>query len=220
MKMFCGFLTLLALRSLIFMSVLVHSQDDQSGFISIDCGNVGSSTYTDNVSFINYVSDAGFIDSGEMHNILPIYNLYGDVDTQLTTLTSHGTPFISAIKIRLLGNDMYKETVYGSLYLFTRVNFGTAYGIDKYNDDKYDRLWDRINLDNTTFLFTSINISTGLTTIYPPREVMYTAVTPDNPKDPFSFGWTPETDIQEKDKKKAKQQNQARDGKDKVKSKP
>ncbi|GJV07922.1 leucine-rich repeat transmembrane protein kinase protein [Tanacetum coccineum] len=88
MKMFRGFLTLLALHSLIFTSVLVHSQDDQSGFISIDCGIVGSSTYTDNVSLINYVSDAGFIDSGEMHNILPIYNLYGDVDKQLTTLTS------------------------------------------------------------------------------------------------------------------------------------
>ena len=44
--------------------------------------------------------------------------------------TGHGTPFISAIEIRLLGNDMYKETVYGSLYLFTRVNFGIAFGID------------------------------------------------------------------------------------------
>lgn len=47
-------------------------------------------------------------------------------------------------------------------------------------------------MGNTTFLSTSENISTGdFTTIYPPRDVMRTAVTPDNPKDPFSYGWTP-----------------------------
>ncbi|KAI3796349.1 hypothetical protein L1987_39019 [Smallanthus sonchifolius] len=43
---------------------MVHAQDDQSGFISIDCGITEGSTYTDKKTGINYVSDAGFIDSG------------------------------------------------------------------------------------------------------------------------------------------------------------
>ncbi|KAI3777879.1 hypothetical protein L1987_47682 [Smallanthus sonchifolius] len=217
MTTFQGFLPMLVLLGLVLTSVLVHAQDDQSGFISIDCGIVEGSTYTDNITNINYVSDADFIDSGEIQNILSIYNSFS-IDTQLTTLRSfpqntrncytlkptqgkgnrylirarfmygnydfkgqlpefdvylgpdywdtirfnssskptnreiihvlssdyihvclvnigRGTPFVSAIELRLLAGDMYKETDFGSLYLFARVNFGSAFGTVRYEAD-------------------------------------------------------------------------------------
>ncbi|XP_034696437.1 senescence-induced receptor-like serine/threonine-protein kinase [Vitis riparia] len=52
--LFFGFLALL---------VLVHGQD-QSGFISIDCGIAEGSDYKDNTTGLLYTSDAKFIDTG------------------------------------------------------------------------------------------------------------------------------------------------------------
>ncbi|GJW49980.1 leucine-rich repeat transmembrane protein kinase protein [Tanacetum coccineum] len=66
---------------------IVHAQDDQSGFISIDCGIAKGTNYTDSKTGLNYVSDAGFIDSGVSQSILPTYNS-PTLDLQLTTLTS------------------------------------------------------------------------------------------------------------------------------------
>ncbi|KAJ7963118.1 Receptor-like protein kinase [Quillaja saponaria] len=43
--------------------VLVHTQD-QSGFISIDCGLPKNSSYIEPTSGISYISDATFIDTG------------------------------------------------------------------------------------------------------------------------------------------------------------
>ncbi|KAI3761609.1 hypothetical protein L1987_52030 [Smallanthus sonchifolius] len=205
MTTFQGFLPILVLR-LVLTAVLVLSQDDQSGFISIDCGIVEGSTYTDNVTNINYVSDADFIDSGEIHTTLPTQGkgnrylirarfMYGNYDFkgQLPEFdvylgpdywdtirfnssskptnreiihvlssdyihvclvnTGRGTPFVSAIELRLLARDMYKETDFGSLYLFARVNFGSAFGTVRYQADEYDRLWSPISWANTAALW-------------------------------------------------------------------
>ncbi|XP_016648894.1 PREDICTED: probable LRR receptor-like serine/threonine-protein kinase At1g05700 [Prunus mume] len=45
--------------------LLVHAQDE-SGFISIDCGLAGDSSYTEKTTGINYTSDTNFIDTGEV----------------------------------------------------------------------------------------------------------------------------------------------------------
>ncbi|KAK9054741.1 hypothetical protein SSX86_025820 [Deinandra increscens subsp. villosa] len=274
MKLFQGCLPILILFGLVLTSVLVHAQDDQSGFISIDCGIVERSTYTDNVTKINYVSDADFIDSGEIHNILSIYNSF-DVDTQITTLrsfpqntrncytlkptqgkgnrylirarfmygdydfkgqlpefdvylgpdywdtirfnssskptnreiihvlssdyihvclvnTGRGTPFISAIELRLLAGDMYKEsTEFGSLYLFSRVNFGTAFTTVRYEADKYDRLWSPLLWPNSTYLYTLDKVYTSLSANDPPEEVMSSAITPEYPNASININWSP-----------------------------
>ncbi|KVI05895.1 Concanavalin A-like lectin/glucanase, subgroup [Cynara cardunculus var. scolymus] len=283
-KIWQGFLPILVFLGLVLASVLVHGQDDQSGFISIDCGMVEGPSYTDNRTGINYVSDVDFIDSGEIHTILPIYNSF-TIDKQLITLSSfpqntrncytlkpnqgkgnrylirarfmygnydfngqlpefdvylgpdywdtmklnssskpvsmeiihvpssdyihvclvntgRGTPFISAIELRLLASNMYEETNFGSLYLFARVNFGTTFRtfrstdfsfLDsqlRYNADKYDRLWSPINWPNSTFLYTLDKVSTGFfTAIVPPSEVMSTAITPRYPTDSFNIRW-------------------------------
>ncbi|PWA87298.1 leucine-rich repeat transmembrane protein kinase protein [Artemisia annua] len=274
LKMFQSILLLLILLGSIPTPLLVHAQDDQSGFISIDCGIVEGSNYTDNRTTINYVSDAGFIDSGEIHNILEIYNSFS-VDTQLTTLrsfpqntrncytlkptqgkgnrylirarfmygnydfkgqlpefdvylgpdywdtmkfnssskstyteiihvlssdyihvclvnTGRGTPFVSAIELRLLANNMYKETDFGSLYLYARVNFGTTFSTVRYYKDKYDRLWDPINWANSTRLYTLDEVNSGLfTTIDPPSDVMNDAISPKYPQESLRLNWNP-----------------------------
>ncbi|EXB74609.1 Putative leucine-rich repeat receptor-like protein kinase [Morus notabilis] len=58
---------------MIFASALAVCGEDQSGFISIDCGLPNVSNYTDPVRGLNYTSDAAFIDTGKNEYILPEY---------------------------------------------------------------------------------------------------------------------------------------------------
>ncbi|XP_062008525.1 probable LRR receptor-like serine/threonine-protein kinase At1g05700 [Rosa rugosa] len=50
--------------------LLVHAQDGQSGFISIDCGLPENSSYTEKATGIYYISDAIFTDTGESKLVL------------------------------------------------------------------------------------------------------------------------------------------------------
>lgn len=77
-------LVLISVFFLASTTVTVQAQD-QSGFISIDCGS--TTAYTDKITGINYVPDSNFIDSGENKNIAASYN---DVipDTHLRTVRS------------------------------------------------------------------------------------------------------------------------------------
>ncbi|KAL8268716.1 hypothetical protein R6Q59_002514 [Mikania micrantha] len=86
MALFRTFYSVLILQAVLTLA-MVHAQDDQSGFISIDCGIAEGSTYTDDTTGINYVSDAGFIDSGKNQEILSAYKS-NTLDFQLRTLRS------------------------------------------------------------------------------------------------------------------------------------
>ncbi|KAG5537820.1 hypothetical protein RHGRI_025058 [Rhododendron griersonianum] len=66
--------------------LLVHGQD-QSGFISIDCGISEGSDYTDENTTISYNSDVGYIDTGTNHNISSDY-MSADVSRRLSNLRS------------------------------------------------------------------------------------------------------------------------------------
>ncbi|PWA59736.1 leucine-rich repeat transmembrane protein kinase protein [Artemisia annua] len=275
MKMFKGFLPNLFFLGLFFASVLICAQDDQSGFISIDCGIGKGSSYIDNITGLNYVSDVDFIDSGESHNIMPINNLYVDF-TQLTTLrsfpentrncytlkptqgkgnrylirarfmygnydfkdkvpefdvylgpdyldtmtfdsstdirdmeiilvsssdyihvclvnTGQGTPFISAIELRLLGNDIYLETSFGALYLFRRKTFQNRYSQVRFKADKYDRLWNMFLYSDVTVLSTNDSVypAPNATNFFPPSAVMSSAITPMYPSNSIHLRWEP-----------------------------
>ncbi|XP_019455617.1 PREDICTED: probable LRR receptor-like serine/threonine-protein kinase At1g05700 isoform X2 [Lupinus angustifolius] len=61
---------LLVLLRVLTMVVLIQAQD-QSGFISIDCGLPKSATYTEPTIGINYISDDKFISSGVSVSLLP-----------------------------------------------------------------------------------------------------------------------------------------------------
>ncbi|GMN37095.1 hypothetical protein TIFTF001_006535 [Ficus carica] len=58
---------------LALFSLLVHGQDDQSGFISLDCGLPRNSNYTEPSTQINYISDAPFVTTGTSNGIAPEY---------------------------------------------------------------------------------------------------------------------------------------------------
>ncbi|OMO66426.1 hypothetical protein COLO4_30554 [Corchorus olitorius] len=52
------------------LAFVIHAQD-QSGFISLDCGSPEGTSYTESTTSINYVSDSAYVQSGESHRILP-----------------------------------------------------------------------------------------------------------------------------------------------------
>ncbi|GLT69266.1 hypothetical protein SLA2020_414280 [Shorea laevis] len=54
----------------LILDQLVHAQD-QSGFISLDCGSPPDSNYTVQQTGINYISDATFIDTGISKSVSP-----------------------------------------------------------------------------------------------------------------------------------------------------
>lgn len=56
------------------LSVLVRAQD-QSEFISIDCGTSDGPSYTDEETGITYLSDSNFTDAGENRDVTPAYRL-------------------------------------------------------------------------------------------------------------------------------------------------
>ncbi|KAA8539776.1 hypothetical protein F0562_026468 [Nyssa sinensis] len=241
------------------LEVVVHAQD-QSGFISIDCGLAEDSNYTDDTTGIAYSTDAAFIDTGLSNSILSefitnslelqlwtvrsfpegsrnCYNLsaaqgkgkkyliraafmYGNYDNQdqvpkfelhlgadlwdtvepenASTIikkeiihvplsnyiyvclvnTNFGTPFISALELRLLSYSMYPtQSELESLASFSRLDFGsssTTKQVVRYPDDFYDRIWFPFNTPaDWVSLSTSLAINTA--NIYePPFTVMST----------------------------------------------
>ncbi|KAG9149809.1 hypothetical protein Leryth_024782 [Lithospermum erythrorhizon] len=64
---------LLLLLCVLLSEAPIHAQDTQSGFISIDCGTPEGTNYNDSRTGINYISDEGLIDTGEIYPILPVY---------------------------------------------------------------------------------------------------------------------------------------------------
>lgn len=105
--------------------------------------------------------------------------------------TGLGTPFISALELRLLNTSMY-ETEYGSLITRSRINFGSIYDTVRYNDDKYDRLWLRSGWVNSTSILTFETVrSNFFTTLELPSKVMSSAIKPKAPSDSIHIPWEP-----------------------------
>ncbi|KAL5757695.1 hypothetical protein ACOSP7_020306 [Xanthoceras sorbifolium] len=72
---------LFALLCTFVVAVFVHCQD-QTGFISLDCGLPEDSTYEDVNTGINYISDAAFINTGDSKTISAEFPT-GDFEKQL-----------------------------------------------------------------------------------------------------------------------------------------
>ncbi|EXB74618.1 hypothetical protein L484_026315 [Morus notabilis] len=62
-------------RALVILTVLVQAQGKSDNFISIDCGILDGSNYTDETTGIGYLSDSNFTETGESHEISPGYKL-------------------------------------------------------------------------------------------------------------------------------------------------
>ncbi|GLU14390.1 hypothetical protein SLE2022_309640 [Rubroshorea leprosula] len=65
---------LLALLGSFALAILINAQD-QTGFISLDCGLPEDSSYSELTTGINYTSDAPYIDTGNSKRVLPEFNL-------------------------------------------------------------------------------------------------------------------------------------------------
>ncbi|GKD25379.1 leucine-rich repeat transmembrane protein kinase protein [Tanacetum coccineum] len=72
MMMFTRLISVLILH----VACLAYAQDDQSGFISIDCGIEPSENYTGQTYGIRYVSDYGFVEGGENFRLSTSTNNY------------------------------------------------------------------------------------------------------------------------------------------------
>ncbi|WJZ94439.1 hypothetical protein VitviT2T_013299 [Vitis vinifera] len=251
---------LVVLAGFLALTATVDGQD-QSGFISIDCGMAEGTDYNDATTSILYTSDAQFIDTGTNKSIspdlesenLPKYLssvrafpeglkncytfklvqgnkylirsvfMYGNYDSKnqapefglylnadewdsvklenssdvvvkeiihvQETNYSHvclvntglGTPFISALELRLLNSTIYK-TQSASLVLATRLDIGsTSNDTIRFKDDDYDRIWKPYT--SSSWELVSLRYASDLLSanpfILPPR-VMTTAVTPKN----------------------------------------
>ncbi|QHN76029.1 uncharacterized protein DS421_19g640400 [Arachis hypogaea] len=269
-KMFANSVFLL-LGALSFIAT-VQGQD-QSGFISIDCGLPENSNYTEKNTGINYISDANFIDSGVSKTVSPqdktthpqyfnylrsfpngIRNcyrinvtsvtrylirasfLYGNYDS-LNTLPEFdlylgvhfwetvkftnssvsinyeiihtlsldyihiclvnkgtGTPFISAIEMRVLDNvDSTYSTIDSSTRLarFRRLYFSSITNlIYRYQDDPYDRIWEPY-WDDKWRLISSNHSNNALDqeAFNPPAVVLETAATSITATASLDFHW-------------------------------
>ncbi|XP_008464660.2 putative leucine-rich repeat receptor-like protein kinase At2g19210 [Cucumis melo] len=265
---------LLQIFVVLAISFLVSAQD-QSGFISIDCGISGISSYKDSVTNIKYISDVNFTETGISKSIssdfntttlpqqfryvrsfpegerncytiklaqgkgykyltrasfmygnydgqgrAPVFDLYMGVDKWDTVVmgnesniiikevvhvlptssiciclvnTGFGSPFISALELRLLKNASY-ATDFDLLALHRRLDIGSTINRTvRYNDDISDRIWVPSNFLNYKIISTSSTVdSVGSNSYNLPRIVMSTAITTYNASDPLEFRWAPE----------------------------
>ncbi|XP_057978263.1 putative leucine-rich repeat receptor-like protein kinase At2g19210 [Malania oleifera] len=262
------------------LALLSHAQD-QSGFLSIDCGLSETPSYFDNQTGLYYTWDSPHIDAGVSSTISPdlisdevarqfwtlrsfpqgtrnCYTLrpaggkgykylirasfmYGNYDgrnqppafdlhlgpnkwdsvtfnnssssdkrywemvhvmpedyVQVCVVnTGGGTPFVSALEMRLLNSSMYTTQEPGrSLLRLHRLDCGsTTDDLVRYNDDLYDRIWfpypasqsPKWKTLETNLPFNSIHYGR----YHPPSTVMTTALTPAAANDSLIFEWTP-----------------------------
>ncbi|PHT45929.1 hypothetical protein CQW23_15087 [Capsicum baccatum] len=70
-----------------YLVTIAVAQEDQSGFISIDCGISAGSNYTDIITGLSYTSDVGYVSGGVNKSISPIYQTNA-LERQFLTLTS------------------------------------------------------------------------------------------------------------------------------------
>ncbi|XVF25075.1 hypothetical protein REPUB_Repub13aG0182500 [Reevesia pubescens] len=255
---------LLVWLSSIALAVFVIHGQDQSGFISLDCGSPEGTSYSEATTGLNYISDEPYTQSGVSRRILPqfrtnmqqqvvylrsfpegernCYNLtlrrgdrylirasflYGNYDERneiqefdlylgpnlwVTAIipnvsagitrefihvlqsnylhfclvnTGKGTPFISALELRLLKNTTYTA---GSMSLLQRFDVcSTSRTTFRFSGDIYDRVWWPYQTTNWTQTTTTSIIDNGQNDYQPPLLAMRSACIPANASQPLSF---------------------------------
>ncbi|CAJ1951039.1 unnamed protein product [Sphenostylis stenocarpa] len=122
--------------------VLIQAQD-QSGFISIDCGLTEASSYSERTTGIFYISDDKFIDSGESMSITPAEK--GIHQQQLAYVRSFPNGVRNCYRINVTS---------GTKYLIRATFFyGNYDGLNK--PPQFDlhlgaNLWDTVRFDNAS----------------------------------------------------------------------
>ncbi|KAH0905720.1 hypothetical protein HID58_037547 [Brassica napus] len=190
---------------------------DQSGFISIDCGIPSRSTYKDDTTGINYVSDSSFVETGVSKSVsftaqrqlqtlrsfpegkgkkylVRASFMYGNYDgengsPEFDLFLGKGTPFMSTLELRFLGND---NTTYdspnGALFFSRRWDFGSLMDSPvRYVEDMYDRIWIPRNFGYCREINTSLPVLSDDNSYNLSSLVMSTAMTPTNTTNPIAM---------------------------------
>ncbi|KAL8226189.1 hypothetical protein R6Q57_018746 [Mikania cordata] len=197
---------------ILHVALMVHAQqDDQSDFISIDCGIPQGSNYTDKRTGITSVSDAGFVEGGVSGEISSAYN-YERLDLHLATLRSfpqntrncytlrpkqgknnrylirlrflYGDYDSRAIELRLLDISMH-EPLSTSLNLVQRRTYGSNERV-RYADD---RIWNVYTIPGTRTIQTTSNTISPGPLQQVASKVMSTANTPTISTDNLLITW-------------------------------
>ncbi|KAF8118269.1 hypothetical protein N665_0005s0037 [Sinapis alba] len=135
--------------------LLVHSQD-QSGFVSIDCGIPVDSSYNDETTDIKYVSDEAYVESGTIHSI--------DTQFQTSSLEKQFQNVRSFPDGKRNCYDVQPPRGKGFKYLIrTRFMYGNYDTLGK--SPEFDlylgvNLWDSVKIDNATMIITKEIIHT------------------------------------------------------------
>ncbi|XP_062008514.1 senescence-induced receptor-like serine/threonine-protein kinase isoform X2 [Rosa rugosa] len=125
--------------------LLVHAQDDQSGFISIDCGRTQNSSYTEKTTGINYISDTGFIDTGESKLVLRFVK---DIYQQpYWGVRSFPEGIRNCYKINVTSGDKYLIRV-----SFVYGNYDGKDELPTFLLHLGTNLWDSVKVENVSYL--------------------------------------------------------------------
>lgn len=87
------------------MEVTVRTVSSSTGFISLDCGSLPNSTYTSEETGIKYISDSGYINTGNATSILPEFQK--DTVQQLWRLRSFPDGVRNCYKFKLIEGNRY-----------------------------------------------------------------------------------------------------------------
>ncbi|KAK2352976.1 putative LRR receptor serine/threonine-protein kinase [Trifolium repens] len=93
------------LLGILALLVILIKAQDQSGFISIDCGLPENLNYSDKITTINYTSDANFINTGVSKRVQPIGNV--TVKQQLEYVRSFPNGEKNCYKINVINGTKY-----------------------------------------------------------------------------------------------------------------
>ncbi|WJZ94429.1 hypothetical protein VitviT2T_013290 [Vitis vinifera] len=205
-----------ALLGIFILILLAHAQD-QSGFISIDCGLAEDSSDYDEETHIYYTSDANFIDTGVSKNIAPEFKTSNFLK-QFVNVRSFPDGIKNCYTLRpargkgnkyliraefLYGNYDDKDQLpefdlhlgvntWDTVVLDDASNFGSPKGFIRFDDDAFNRFWFPYNSSKWAVLSTSLTIDANSHNRYqPPSIVMRTAATPLNAGEHLEFSWEP-----------------------------
>ncbi|KAJ0239111.1 putative leucine-rich repeat receptor-like serine/threonine-protein kinase [Hirschfeldia incana] len=149
-------LRLISFTSFFAVLVLLVRAQDQSGFVSIDCGIPEDSSYNDETTDIKYVSDAAYVESGTTHTI--------DTQFQTSSLEKQFQNVRSFPDGKRNCYDVQPPRGKGFKYLIrTRFMYGNYDTLGKAPEfDLYFgvNLWDSVKIDNATMIVTKEIIHT------------------------------------------------------------
>ncbi|KAK7821762.1 putative leucine-rich repeat receptor-like protein kinase [Quercus suber] len=133
-----------------FSLLLVHGQN-QSGFISLDCGLPANSSYTEPTTGINYISDAAFIDAGVSMSISPVYKT-NSLEQEYYYVRSFPQGIRNCYTISVTNGTRY--LIRGSFLYANYDAKSKPPGFDLYIDANK---WDSVTLlDESTFIFAEL----------------------------------------------------------------